>query len=218
MKNVIKIKDYLNETSKNHFQSVLETLDNMEIEYVIDDYLVRGLDYYSHTVFEIEADIEGFGSQNVLGAGGRYDKLVSDLGGPVTPAVGFAFGLERLLLALEAEGINQTQEDNIHLYFLTLGEKAKAFSLKYLNQFRYGGLICDTDFTNKSFKSSFKYSDKLNALYTVIIGEDEIESKIVSLKNNKTKEEVKINIDEVYDYIVNSFRQNSKCSGCSKGE
>ena len=99
MKNVIRIKDYLNETSKNHFQSVLETLDNMNIEYVIDDYLVRGLDYYSHTVFEIEADIEGFGSQNVLGAGGRYDKLVSDLGGPVTPAVGFAFGLERLLLA-----------------------------------------------------------------------------------------------------------------------
>jgi histidyl-tRNA synthetase len=218
MQNVVKIKDYLNEESKNHFNQVLETLDLMEIEYEVDDYLVRGLDYYSHTVFEIEASIEGFGSQNVLGAGGRYDKLVSDLGGPETKSVGFAFGLERLLLALEAEGINQQNDDYVHLYFLTLGDKAKAFSAKYINMFRYNGLICETDYTNKSFKSSFKYSDKVNALYTVIIGEDEVESKVVSLKNNKTKEEVKLNIEEVYSYIVKQFTKNSKCSGCSKGE
>lgn len=218
MQNVVKIKDYLNEESKNHFNQVLETLDLMEIEYEVDDYLVRGLDYYSHTVFEIEASIEGFGSQNVLGAGGRYDKLVSDLGGPETKSVGFAFGLERLLLALEAEGINQQNDDYVHLYFLTLGDKAKAFSAKYINMFRYNGLICETDYTNKSFKSSFKYSDKVNALYTVIIGDDEVESKVVSLKNNKTKEEVKLNIEEVYSYIVKQFTKNSKCSGCSKGE
>jgi len=112
MKHAPKITDYLNEESKNHFNKVKEYLDAMQIEYIEDENLVRGLDYYTHTVFEVEASVEGFGAQNVLCGGGRYNNLVKELGGPDTPGVGFAMGMERLMTALEFENINLLENNN----------------------------------------------------------------------------------------------------------
>lgn len=205
-----KIKDYLSEASKAHFNSVISALDSMNIEYVVDDSLVRGLDYYTETVFEISADIEGFGAQNVICGGGRYNNLVKELGGPDTPAVGMAFGLERLLLALEYSDISIVKEKHIHVYFMTLGEKAKEASIKIINNLRYSGLVVDCDYNNRSFKSQFKQSDKANALYTVIFGEDELNNKQIKVKDNDSKEQVTIPLSELRKYLVLGVKDKYK--------
>ena len=182
----------------------------MNIEYVVDDSLVRGLDYYTETVFEISADIEGFGAQNVICGGGRYNNLVKELGGPDTPAVGMAFGLERLLLALEYSDISIVKEKHIHVYFMTLGEKAKEASIKIINNLRYSGLVVDCDYNNRSFKSQFKQSDKANALYTVIFGEDELNNKQIKVKDNDSKEQVTIPLSELRKYLVLGVKDKYK--------
>ena len=122
-KNAPKITEYLTDASKEHFDKVLAVLRQMNIDYEVDESLVRGLDYYSHTVFELEVNIPEFGAQNVIGAGGRYDSLVKDLGGPDTPGVGMAFGMERLLLACEMAGKKLGTPDFVHIYFIALGEE-----------------------------------------------------------------------------------------------
>ena len=121
LKNAPKILDYLNTESQAHFDAVLKYLEALDIDYEVDSRVIRGLDYYTHTVFEIEAEIEGFGSQNVICAGGRYDNLVGDLEGPDTKAVGFAIGLERLMLALEKENIAITDNNYLDVYLIYIG-------------------------------------------------------------------------------------------------
>ena len=215
-----KINDYLNKESKERFDAVLEALDGMDLQYEVDYNLVRGLDYYCHTVFELEANIPEFGAGNVLGAGGRYDKLISDLGGPKTPSVGMAFGLERLLLANSLSGKKLVNEDTIHAYFIALGEKAAKETTKIMNVCRIGGLSCDMDYLSGSLKSQFKKADKNNAMFTLILGDNELEEFKINIKDNRTDEQETISLYDVYPYIVNKLNKAAlgACAGCDKKE
>ena len=201
MKSAPKLIDYLNEESRNHFELVQKYLQAMNIEYEIDNYLVRGLDYYTHTVFEVEANVEGFGSQNVLCAGGRYNELVETLGGPSISGVGFAFGLERLLVALEYENLKPYDDEFLDFYIIPVDLNEKAYPLNILNMLRMNGFNGDMDYMNRSLKSCFKYCDKINPKYIIIIGEDEVNSKVLSVRKNETKEEYKIKEDEIIDFF-----------------
>ena len=201
MKNAPKIIDYLDEVSKNHFDKVLKTLDLLEIEYVIDNNLVRGLDYYTDTVFEVEASIEGFGSQNVIGAGGRYNNLVENMGGPSLPAVGFAFGVERIINALDAEDIKVIDDDSLDAYILPVSENEMDYSINLASFLRDNAFKVDLDFTNKNMKAKFKEADRYNSKFIIIIGENEVKSQVLTIKDNLTKEEVKVERDNLLDYL-----------------
>ncbi len=201
MKNAPKISDYLNEDSKKHFAEVQKYLEFMGIDYVINDNLVRGLDYYTHTVFEITSEIEGFGSGNVLGAGGRYDNLVANLGGPNIPGVGFAVGIERLLLALEAENININQEEGIDVYLFATSENERDMMFSLASILRVNGFKTDLDYNLRNFKNNFKHADKLKAKFIIIIGADEVNSKCLTIKNNQTKEEYKVEFDNLIEFL-----------------
>ena len=219
-KNAPKISDYLNDVSKNHFNQVLEALKEMGIQYEINPNLVRGLDYYCHTVFELEADIEGFGAQNVVGGGGRYDKLIGDLGGPQTPCVGMAFGVDRLLIAMESEGLLNNNNEFIHLYLIGLGDKARVVGERLLYTMRLGGLICDADYLNKGLKGQFKQADRMNAKFTAILGDTELENFIINVKNNETDEQETIPMNDLYKHIISYLQSKtaSPCATCNKKE
>lgn len=201
MKNAPKTIDYLNEKSKKHFEDVKKYLDALQIEYKVNTNLVRGLDYYSHTVFEVEASVEGFGSQNVLCGGGRYDNLVENIGGPATKGVGFAMGIERLLTALEFENINLNENNNVDVYVIPVDESIKYDASSLVMSLRLNGFKVDMDYMNRNMKSNFKQADRINAKYIIIIGEDEVKTNILTIKNNKTKEEHKINLEDVVEFL-----------------
>ena len=184
----------------------------MEIDFEVDPMIVRGLDYYTHTIFEIEASIEGFGSQNVMCGGGRYDHLVENLGGPSTPGIGFAFGLERLLTAIEAEH-DLNSEVQTHLFVIALGDKARVKAIKIVNDMRLGGLITEMDYLNGKLKNQVKLSEKYNAKYIAILGDNELENGVINVKTPNSTEQVTIPIDSLYQYVVNKLRSNS-CAGC----
>lgn len=196
LENVPKLSCYLNEESVNHFESVKKYLDALNIKYEIDDNLVRGLDYYSHTVFEIQADIPGFGSQNTLCGGGRYNNLAQSLGGPNIPGIGFGMGLERLMLALE-DNINI--DEGIDLFIINLCQNKESV-LKIINKLRKK-FIVETDYLNKNLKGQFKVVDKLKSKYFIVIGDDEIRNGKCILKNNKTKDGKEIDINRIEDYL-----------------
>ena len=209
MKNAPKISDYLNEKSINHFNKVKEYLESMEIDYVVNENLVRGLDYYTHTVFEIEAQVEGFGSQNVLCGGGRYDSLVSNIGGPEVCGVGFATGIERLLTALEYEDVLPKEEKSIDTYIIPMDDESKKLGLKLTNILRMNGFSTDIDLMNRNIKGNFKQADRLNTKYVIIIGEEELKSKNLTVKNNNTKEEYKINIENIIEFLDENIEEDN---------
>ncbi|MDD4894861.1 MAG: histidine--tRNA ligase [Candidatus Omnitrophica bacterium] len=181
---------------KTHFDKVTDGLNSLNINYKIDPFLVRGLDYYTRTVFEIIHN--GLGAQNALGAGGRYDNLVHELGGPDAGAIGFAFGMERLLLvinkALPAAAKNL-------VYVITLGDQAKREGLKLLESLRCAGIPSDTDYENKSIKGALRKANDLAARYVLIIGEDEIKKGIIAFKDMASGEQKEIKQTELTDYL-----------------
>lgn len=201
MEKAPKMEDYLNEVSLKHFNKVKEYLEAMEIDYVVNPKLVRGLDYYTHTVFEVEADIKDFGSQNVLGAGGRYDNLVETVGGPSTPGVGFAIGIERLLLALEAEKVDIMEKSELDVYAFGMSNDVKPYMLALVNTLRMNGFNVDMDYLDRNLKNNFKHADKLEAKFVIIIGDDEVNNNIVTIKNNETKEEFKVKLENVVEFL-----------------
>jgi len=192
IKNAPVMIDYLNEESKEYFESVKKYLDALEIPYEVNPKIVRGLDYYSHTVFEITAEIKDFGSQNVLCGGGRYNNLVSSLGGPDYPSVGFGMGIERLMNALEKESLDFGKKE-IDAYICYISGNEKEYAFKLLNELRRNNLKCDMCLTNRNLKGQFKECDNNNSKYVVIIGEEEKNTGVLTVKNNNTKEEYKIN-------------------------
>lgn len=194
-------QDYLTDESRAYFMNVLDHLNAAKISYEIAPKLVRGLDYYSHTVFEIEADIEGFGAQNVLGGGGRYQKLVKELGGPDLGGIGFAFGMERLLLALDAENVNFAKESELDAFVITFDEKYQTLSTKILYELRLGNIKADANYTSKSFKAQLKQALKYQAKYLVIIGEEEFKKGVVSVKNTQTEQQEEVLVSKVRKYI-----------------
>ena len=201
MKNAPKTLDYLNESSKERFDKLQEYLELMEIDYEINTKLVRGLDYYNHTVFEVIGDIPEFGSQNVLGGGGRYNGLVEQLGGPSIPAVGFAMGLDRTILAMETLGVNFKIKDNIDIFIMYGNEEEKETATYLLQDLRMNGFVCETDYMGKSFKNQFKSADRFNSKYLIILNSEDIANYQVKLKDNETKEEELVNINDLIDHL-----------------
>lgn len=210
MKNVPKMKDYYNEESKEHFRKIQKYLEALGIEYIINEKLVRGLDYYTHTVFEVEANVKGFGSQNVLCGGGRYDHLVEKIGGPSTPGVGFAIGMERLMTALEFENLEPEEKYELDAYVIPVTEEQKPEALSLTNALRLSGFHVETDYMNRSMKGNFKASDRLGSKFILIIGEEEINTNVITVKNNKTKEEYKVPLEQ----IVYFLDMNGKTDEC----
>jgi histidyl-tRNA synthetase len=218
LKEAPKPLDYLSDSDRYHFDQVTGALDAIGLKYEIDKSLVRGLDYYTHTVFEIDADLESLGAQSTLVGGGRYNNLVMSLDGPSVPAVGFAFGVERLLLALES--IKQpVVVPSIHCFMIALGEGVQEKALSIVNELRHGGLICDYDFFNKNLKGKFKQSERLNPAFNLIFGENELDQNVINVKNTKTQTQETIPLDNLYRYLVNSLSNTQdscggNCSSC----
>ncbi|TVP85086.1 MAG: histidine--tRNA ligase [Acholeplasmataceae bacterium] len=197
-----KTIDVLNDDSKAYFKQVLDHLNAAKISYEIAHKMVRGLDYYSHTVFEIEADIEGFGAQNVLGGGGRYQQMVAELGGPDLGGIGFAFGMERLLMALEAEHVTIADIQTVDVFVIVFKEADRTLATKLLYELRGADLVCDMNYTKKAFKGQLKQALKLGAKYLVILGEDEMSRGVVSIKNTKTEVQEEVLLKQVKRYLV----------------
>ncbi|MDD4308948.1 MAG: histidine--tRNA ligase [Candidatus Cloacimonetes bacterium] len=194
--------DYLDEACKAHFAIVCEHLESMNIPYTINPGIVRGLDYYTNTAFEVI--YEGLGAQNSLAGGGRYNGLIEQVGGKSIPAIGFAGGFERLLLALEHEKINFAEHKTPDAYLICLGDKARSGVMAYLNALRQNGLYVEYDPDKSSLKAQFKAADATNARFAIIIGDSEIEAGTVNLKNLKTGEQQSLPLDggEVLLHIV----------------
>ena len=187
---------------EEHFGKVKDYLELAEVDYLVDPKIVRGLDYYTKTAFEfISKDI---GSQGTVSGGGRYDGLVSELGGPSTPSVGFGMGIERLLLTLESNGIEIPKQNSIDLFIVSMGDEAHRLAFKLLAKLRLNGISADKDYLNRGIKPQFKYANKLNAKYTVVIGDSEIEKNIVSLKDMESGEQKEISIDDLIDELGGS--------------
>ena len=203
--NAPKTIDFLNEESKNRFLKLQEYLDLMEINYEINTNLVRGLDYYNHTVFEITADIPDFGAQSVLGGGGRYNGLVEQLEGPSTPAIGFAMGLDRTILAMESLGVNFRVKDGIDIFIMYGNDEEKETATYLLQDLRMNGFVCETDYMSKSFKNQFKSADRLKSRYLIILNSEDIKDFKVKLKDNETKEEELVNINDLIDHLDMKF-------------
>jgi histidyl-tRNA synthetase len=175
-----------------HFNRVKDGLDTLGLDYEITPYLVRGLDYYTGTVFEITH--HDLGAQDALGAGGRYDNLVAQLDGPKTGAIGFAFGLERLLLVMAK---NTPKEEEGLVYLISLGEEAKRKGIQLLNNLRKAGIICDMDYKSKSLKGAMRSANDLKARYVLIIGEDELKKNVVTLKDMRGGEQKEVKLEDL---------------------
>lgn len=201
MKSAPSILDYLNEESRKYFEKVLKYLDDLGISYEVDPSLVRGLDYYNHTAFEIMSEAEGFGAITTLCGGGRYNGLVEEIGGPETPGIGFALSFERLLAALEAENIRLEKKQEIDCFIVALGEKARDFSVRLLHQLRLEGFSAEKDYLNRKVKAQFKAADRLNAKYAAIVGDDELEANKITIKKMDTGEQTEVPLDQFIDYF-----------------
>jgi len=209
LKKAPKPLDYLNEASKVHFEGLIKYLNSMGIKYAIDKNLVRGLDYYTHTVFEVNANLDTLGAQNTICGGGRYNDLVSNLGGPNVPGVGFAFGLERLMFALESIEFKGDPKF-LHLYLMILGEEQKEDGMAMLNRCRLGGLSSDIDFLDKAMKGKFKQADFLNSRFIAIYGEQEKADGMINVKDQVSKKEVRIEKHKLYNHIITELMNPEK--------
>ena len=196
--NAPHIIDFLNKEDKEHFSKVLSLLDSLSIKYDIDHKLVRGLDYYCRTVFEIQST--KLGSQDALCGGGRYDYLIEELGGQPTPAIGFAAGIERLILSLNQEKLSIFKRPNI--YIINTEEKNLELSIKITESLRNNNLIVINDTLRRSLKSQMKDANRLNVLYTIIIGEDEIKSNKATIKNMDKGTQDKVSFDKINSYFL----------------
>ncbi|MFC5591108.1 histidine--tRNA ligase [Sporosarcina soli] len=193
------LADYLNEESARYFEDVKSYLDNLGIEYEVDANLVRGLDYYNHTAFEIMSTSDGFGAITTLCGGGRYNGLAEEIGGPSAPGIGFAMSIERLLLAMEAEGKTFQEEPALDVYIVTLGEQARQPGFKLLGELRAAGIRSEMDYMDRKMKAQMKSADRLQARMVVLLGEDEVAEGVVQLKNMANGEQVKVPVAELIE-------------------
>lgn len=194
-----KITDCLCEECADHFAKLKELLTSAGISFTHDPRLVRGLDYYTKTAFEIK--YPPLGAQSAVAGGGRYDGLIEEMGGNPTPAVGFATGLERLLLALESQNLLPEKNRSVDAYVVALGEAAQAEGFKLLNSLRQQGLSAAMDFAGRSMKAQMKQANKLGAKYSVILGEDEIAEGVVMLRSMEDSSQAKVPMNQVAEKI-----------------
>ena len=194
-----KITDYLCEDCNAHFEKVQNLLSKQGITYKVNPGIVRGLDYYTRTVYEfVSTDI---GAQGTVCGGGRYNNLVEEVGGKPTPAVGFGLGLERLLLVLENLNKLNACEEYTDLYVLPIGENAKEYALSLVSKLRSEGISAETDIMDRGIKAQMKYADKSGARYVVALGDDEIASGTIKLKNMSDGKEIPCEIDRIAEFV-----------------
>lgn len=199
VKDAPKTLDYLCDDCKAHMDGLKRTLDNLGVAYVINPDIVRGLDYYTRTVFEfISTDI---GAQGTVCGGGRYDNLIADVGGKQVPAVGFGLGIERLMLTLENLNLMPDNDELLDLYIVCVGDEVKAAAEKLLYDLRQKGISADIDFMARSVKAQLKFADKIGARFVAVIGTDEAENGEVSLKNMADGQSHKVKISNLADYL-----------------
>jgi histidyl-tRNA synthetase len=195
------ILDYLNEASKKHFEAVTEMLAALEIPYEVDSTMVRGLDYYTHTIFEIMSEAPGMGAQSTICAGGRYNGLVEELGGPATPGFGFGMGIERVLLTMSAEEVAVPVFNEIDAYVVGIGEETNLETLKITQAIRNFGFSADRDFMNRKPKAQFKTADKLQAKLVLTLGGNELNEQIINVKSMATRQEKTFALTEIYNHF-----------------
>ncbi len=201
------ILDFLCDECKDHFEKVKMYLDNMGIVYEVNPHIVRGLDYYTRTVFEFLTD--SLGAQSAVCAGGRYDGLVEEIGGPHVPALGFGMGIERLLLLLEAQGIKLPEAKKCEIYIANIGEEASLKAAAMATELRQSGMFAEFDVVGRSLKAQMKYADKIGARFTTVIGEDDIKANVAKVKNMQTGEVTELAIDEFADTFMELSLQNA---------
>lgn len=208
VENAPSILDYLDEESQAHFDEVRTMLDSLNIPYVIDTNMVRGLDYYNHTIFEFITTIDK--SELTICAGGRYDSLVEYFGGPETAGFGFGLGLERLLLVLDKQGIELPVEESLDVYIAVLGSGANGKALELVQAIRYQGFKAERDYLGRKIKAQFKSADTFKAKTVITLGESEVESGQVNVKNNATREEVTVSFEELTNDFAAVLEQLEK--------
>lgn len=194
-KDAPRLLDYICDECREHFESFKDALSNMGIDYNVDNGIVRGLDYYTKTVFEIIS-----GPFTVCG-GGRYDGLVEQFGGDPTPAIGFGLGIERLLIRLAENGVQIPDEGKPDLYIAPLGEEAAKKAQAIAFELRKAGISAETDLMGRGLKPQMKYSDKIGSKYTLVLGDSEIETGIVRLKNMETGEQTEMSLDSLIEFF-----------------
>ena len=208
VENAPSILDYLDEESQAHFDEVRTMLDSLNIPYVIDTNMVRGLDYYNHTIFEFITTIDK--SELTICAGGRYDSLVEYFGGPETAGFGFGLGLERLLLVLDKQGIELPVEESLDVYIAVLGSGVNGKALELVQAIRYQGFKAERDYLGRKIKAQFKSADTFKAKTVITLGESEVESGQVNVKNNSTREEVTVSFEELTKNFAAVLKQLEK--------
>ena len=208
VENAPSILDYLDDESQAHFDEVRAMLDSLNIPYVIDTNMVRGLDYYNHTIFEFITTIDK--SELTICAGGRYDSLVEYFGGPETAGFGFGLGLERLLLVIDKQGIELPVEESLDVYIAVLGSGANGKALELVQAIRYQGFKAERDYLGRKIKAQFKSADTFKAKTVITLGESEVESGVVKVKNNATREEVTVSFEELTKNFAAVLKQLEK--------
>ncbi len=193
-KNAPKIIDFLCDDCRGHFEGVKTRLSAMGIDFVVNPTIVRGLDYYTRTVFEFVS--ENIGAQGTVCGGGRYDGLIGMLGGKETPALGFAMGLERLLLLMDKTGCSFPEEPKCDIYIASMGEAASVKACELAMRLREEGFFAQCDSMNRSLKAQMKYADKIGARYTLVIGDNELETGVAKLKNMATSQQIDVSFGE----------------------
>ena len=191
--------DFLCDDCKNAFEDLQKNLDALEIPYVINPKIVRGLDYYTKTAFEFVTN--SLGAQGTVCGGGRYDNLVEEVGGPPIPGVGFGLGKERLLMLMEANGVEIPKPSDCDVFIATMGEAAKLYGQKLLFNLRRNGIKCQIDDLQRNFKGQFKYADRLGAKYAVVIGDNELETGVATLKDMEKGEQSEVKFDDLIDEL-----------------
>ena len=191
--------DYLCDDCKKDFEELKANLDAIGIPYVVNPGIVRGLDYYTKTAFEFVTN--SLGAQGTVCGGGRYDNLVEEVGGPPIPGVGFGLGKERLLMLMEANGVVIPKPNDSDVFVATMGEKAKLFGQKLCFDFRQAGIRCQMDDIQRNFKGQFKYADRLGAKYTVVIGDDELEKGLATVKDMQSGEQKEVQFDKLIEFL-----------------
>ena len=211
-KDAPKITDYLCEECENHFSEVKRYLDSAGVEYTVNPKIVRGLDYYTKTVFEFVTDC--IGAQGTVCGGGRYDGLIEELGGKHMPSLGFAMGLERLLMVMDAQGIAIPDDDKCALYIATMGDDAKVKAFELLRRVRECGLIAETDVVGRGLRAQMKYADKIGAKYSLVLGDNELNENKAKVKNMETGEQTELALDESFaeKFSVLNLTDNSSFS------
>lgn len=191
-----KITDYLCDECREHFEQVQKYLDVAGVEYTVNPTIVRGLDYYTKTVFEFVTDF--IGAQGTVCGGGRYDGLIEELGGKHLPSLGFAMGMERLLMLMDKQGIEIPKPSSCDLYVATMGDKAKEKAFSLIKSVRDSGLIAETDVVGRGLRPQMKYADKIGAKFSLVLGDNEIEQNSAEVKNMTTGEKTMLALDETF--------------------